>query len=560
MANYQQWNQAIASYFTSGIPRGTRVYLSVDDDILDRIGEEFGLYLTADTWGDDLQKAVTAQVIVGDSVDLQRLQWISSNGFPPGVAFLGLCVLAASQMAEDDKISARDYFSRLRKVFGLSGCSRPPGMESGAKAEEPLWKDWNRWLLRQGFEPTVQRGCGRPMIYINYPISQTLLRRADKERLIVFFKEKQWRKQWDPMTLLANVRREAPGSQHIKQLLEDRQRHEAVADVIHEVYQQWLDNPEISAQDACMGVSSRSRSIFAGLYRTEDLFFGNVDYALYPKQQRGRQEESISVQQGDKCEPLREERPGWYFPLEYPLNGNELDRGATYKITGNTRLDRLILPQQDFWLLIPDPDNSEAGVYASWGTPPLGTAFILLCKQELLPDLQRLRDERLIEWSGEPISPFENSNWVEIDQCMVISQAWDAVSINNLELKDALQPRVRLAISLSGGLRVPQQNAWLEEYPPQVTVFGFSSDAQLKITRISDNYPIHPPRSVTTNHRLSITFPGTGDYLIEATAGSASTEKFLRILPWTELAIALSKQQEKLDLGSGYRICGTIIQ
>jgi hypothetical protein len=39
MPNYREWNRALVSYFTSGVPRGTKVYLSIDDDLLERIGQ-----------------------------------------------------------------------------------------------------------------------------------------------------------------------------------------------------------------------------------------------------------------------------------------------------------------------------------------------------------------------------------------------------------------------------------------------------------------------------------------------------------------------------------------
>lgn len=559
MANYQQWNQAIASYFTSGIPRGTRVYLSVDDDILDRIGEEFGLHPSSNTWIEDFLWAVRKQVFFEERIDLEGICRCDAKGYPQGITFLATTVLAAYQMAEEEEIDESNYFQRLKEIFTITTKShRPPGLTVGS--EELLWKNWNKWLMRQGFLPSAQQGRSRRDKFINYPISQSLLRRADKDRLRFLFNEKQWKTQWDEMTLLANIRREVSRfPQHLKQLLEDRQRYEAVAETIHEVYQQWLEYPEISATVTSAGIRTRSRYLLAGLYRTEDPFLGQVDYSLYPKQQRGRQVESISIQQGDRIQLLKEERPGWYFPLESSLNARELNCGARYDIRENPTLDSVILPQRDFWILIPDPDNPDSGVYASWGTPPLGTAFILLCKQELLSDLERLRDERLIEWDGEPISAFENSNWVELDQCMVISQAWEGVFIDNSELKEALHPSVRLSISVSGGLRVPQQNAWLEEHPPKITVFGFAPSTELKVTRISDHHEIYSA-TVKTNHKISIVFCGTGDYLLEATAGSASSERFLRILPWSELAIASPQRREKLPISSEYRICGSIIE
>jgi hypothetical protein len=40
--NYHEWNRAIAGYFISGLPAGTPVYLSVDEDALEDIGQRSG--------------------------------------------------------------------------------------------------------------------------------------------------------------------------------------------------------------------------------------------------------------------------------------------------------------------------------------------------------------------------------------------------------------------------------------------------------------------------------------------------------------------------------------
>jgi hypothetical protein len=560
MATYEDWNRALISYFTTGVPRGTKVHLSVDDDLINNLGEEFGWEKSGKCWVDDFLIAVRNKLLVDDQINVSCLCHCLRTDIPQYVGFLAITVLAAYRMADDEDINETNYFKRLGEVLAVTTAARrPPGLKVGS--EEPLWKRWNQWLMRQGFQSSARPGKGRRDKYINYPISQSLLRCADKDRLCRLFHEKQWTKDWDTMTLFTNIRQnisELP--KHLQQLLEDRQRYEAIAEVIHEVYQQWLGLRDISTTVTSAEINTRRPYLLAGLYRTEDPFLGQTNYYFYPKQQRGRQLESISVQQGDTIELLKEERPGWYFPLGSPLNASELKRGARYDIRDNPTLDRLVLPHRDFWILIPDPDNPDAGVYATWGTPPLGTPFILLCQVELLSDLHRLRDERLLEWCGEPIPPLENSEWVELDQCMVISQAWDAVFIKNSELKEALQPTVRLAISLSGGLRVPQQNAWLEEYPPQIVVFGFSPTAQLTLTRISDNKPIHFEPSVKTNNKISIKFPSPGDYLIEAASGGALSERFVRILPWDELVIASSKRHEQLELGSEYQICGSLIK
>jgi len=471
-------------------------------------------------------------------------------------------VLAANKMADEEEISEENYFKRLRAILGLatSENGRPLGMKFGRTDEEPLWQNWNLWLLVNGFMPSAHRGRGGRTTYINYPISQSLLRRSDKNRFVQLFNEKRWTAQWDAMTLFTYVRREAQRlPKHIKELLTDnRERYQAVAEAIHEVYQQWQDDGSSIKQRT--GVRSWSRHIFAGLYRTEDPFLGEVNYYLYPRQARGRQLESVQVQyEDDNVYQLRSERPGWYFPLECPLKINELECSARHPIIFPTELDSLVLPNRDFWILIPDPDDPDAGVYATWGKPSLGTQFILLCKRELLSDINRLRDERLIEWHGEDQAVFNNTNWVELHQCMVVSQAWDGVFVKNQELKDALQPSTRLSISISGGLRVPKQSAWLEGYSLQVTAFAFYTTAQLQITRLSDKSQILD-KSQSTNTPISVDFLSSGDFLISATCGGESTERFVRIVDWSSLSIEEARRREIMPVGFGHYICGTVIK
>jgi hypothetical protein len=188
----------------------------------------------------------------------------------------------------------------------------------------------------------------------------------------------------------------------------------------------------------------------------------------------------------------------------------------------------------------------------------LGTPFILLCKQELLNDIYRLRDERLLAWSGEPEPIAENSNWVELIQCLVTSQAYDGVFIDNQTLKDALQPNVRLSISFSGGLRVPNQRGWLAGHPPHVTVFGFAPRVELEVKSLLDEQVVLT-RSQKTNHPLSLELPGTGLYLVRATYGKESAERLVRILDWNSLEISEPERREFMNIGDKYSICGSMI-
>ena len=563
MASYTNWNQALVSYFTSGVPRGTKIYLSVDDDILERIGREFDLTLTAGNYGEDFCVAVRKQVIDNRQVNLAPLRSYG-YGVPKGIAFLGATVLAAYQMGDEERTSELElkYFPRLQEVLDLRGDGRPPGMKPGD--EKPLWEDWNQWLKKQGFLESAHLGTGRKDKYINYPISQTILRYADKNQLLKLFYEKQWKKHWDAQTLFSFVRSEASSfPQHLRNLLtEESHRHEAVAEAIHEVYEQWQD--EGYPQPGTRGKRTGNRNIFAGLYRIEtDPFLGRVDYYLYPKQGRGQQIESMQVQCQNTVHTLRidQQRAGWYMP-GWPMGATELNNDTSYRIISPANLGFLILPSRDFWILVPDSDNPDSGEYASWGRPSLDVPFILLCKQKLCSDIECLRNAGLLECSDSLISVFNNnSQWVEFHQCKIVSLAWDKVFINNQELKEALQPNVSLYISFSGGLRDRNVGAWIEGHSPEVTIFSRSSTApaKLQVTRLSDNNPIMDDFK-RTKTPISVNFPSPGHYLVKATCGSESTKRYIQIIGWSELSIQEPKEREWIPINSGYRICGSLIE
>ncbi len=77
--DYGRWNRAIVQWATWGVPHGTPVYLSVDEEVLAGLG--LGTV-------EDFCQAVRSQVVVGDRVQLSALQNHGSPE-PAGVAFLG---------------------------------------------------------------------------------------------------------------------------------------------------------------------------------------------------------------------------------------------------------------------------------------------------------------------------------------------------------------------------------------------------------------------------------------------------------------------------------------
>lgn len=568
MKTYQEWNYALASYFSLGATNGSRIYLSIDGIALDAIGHQhFESEPEEESWREDFVLAVRKQVIDGEGVDLTVIQGFSRpERIPNCVAFLGFLVLAAYDMASEEDISEKNYFQRLRSLLGLNQYQnrpRPKGMEAGS--EENFWKIWNQWLIDQDYIPTAQRGRGSNK-FIHYPISQCLLRQADWDRLEKYFYEHNWTNSWDAQTLFSRLREKTQQfPEYLRNLIKNSgDRYEVLTDAIHEVHQKWLEAgcPETN-KDSYKRASLPSPNLFAGLYRTGEDY--EIEYYVYPKEKPQQRRETIHVEIQGQIEQLENDRSGWYLPIGNLLGAEELNKGIRYKIIGSEYFKTLQFPVRDFWILLPDPEEPNAGTFATWHIPRLGQPFILLCKQRLMKDLNLLKDERLVKWSDE-VKPFSEKSeyWIELHNFQVLSQTWQGVFIDNWELKDALQPKVRLSISLSEGLQVPNQKAWLQGHSPSITIFGFMKSVELEILKLPSETPIKRYRSLNTNQAYSLELSESGSYLIRATRGDNVAETFLRIVDWNSLQLCdpkiLSPQLEKVDLSNGHKLCGAILQ
>lgn len=552
MDDYDRWNHAILSYFLEGTQRGASVFLSIDDDVISQIGYQLGIEKAASLPVFCL--AVRNRIFKGNCIELERVAGLNASEVPNGVAFLAAMVLAASRMEEKDLISHSNYFARLREVLELPiEEGRPRGMKIGS--EKFLWSEWGLWLQKQGFLPTAYAGDG-PTTYTSYPISQTLLRRTDKNRLSRLFTEKRWPPDWDIDTLLMHIKREASGlSQHLQTLLSsDAQRYQATAEAMYDFYEDWQ---YMQQTDYIPTGGTRVPHLSLGLYRTEDLLQGRVEYFLYPRVRRRHYVEQVQVRFLGSLQILERERPGWYTLLG-PLHGDDLDQGAKYPVEYPPDMGEFVFPQRQFWLLTPDPDNPDTDTYASWGPPSLGMPFILLCRQELVLQLERLKSEGLIAWREEPNPLTINPQWVEMSQCMILIQDWSEVRIENQQLQEALRPKQSLNISASGGLRVPAVGGWLEDHGPFITVFGFEPEVNVKVQHVEHNTPfleLHQP----TNEPLFVSWPGPGDYRVEASHAGAEAIRLIKIVAWEQLHMSPPHKDAVVEL-CGVRIHGALIE
>lgn len=554
MANYDKWNKAIAEYFVSGLSSGATIYLGADEDALMDIGNSFRQSETDYVdWVQDFKEAVRSECVIGKHVYLERISGYQSDQIPRCVAFLAAMVLAAHHMvaeeAEDEIIIASsNYFKRLRQVLGFPAedGGRPDGLQTGV--EEKLWLSWNWWLIRNGWLPSAERGSSVAQAYINYPLSQALLREADKNSLERRFRECETSRQlsrfWDRDIIGFWVRKQGFGSKYLMELLQesDFRRYDAITDAIYDVYMSINWDQDISQN--LTGQSSVQRYMTAGLYREEDALMGTIAYWLYPRQPKQFSGGKLEVIQNGCTYPLHEERPRWFFPLWCVDPAG----GICYEVRGHPQIKELILPERKFWILVRDPENESSGIFADWRRPGLGETFLLLCKKEYADQMEIFSQEALLKWDHEYSI---NEDWMEYRECMIVSPSWEGIIPQHQDLYDALKPTISATISLKGGLRVPNQGGWLEGYAPEMTIFAFDDSVKLKLLDISCPDEFIIDEIANTNKPVNLPPLSPGDYLFETYAsGRLATRRALRILPWDSLDCQQPKQPFNVDVGT----------
>lgn len=576
MTSYSAWNKAIIEYFVGGLPGGATVYLSVDDDVLRDIGIRYFGVEVGTRAVEDFEAAVRSECVSGDQINLDDISGVGPDEVPRGATFLAAMVLAGYRMAEEedelDRVSDTNYFTRLREVFGFTGKGRPAGLQP-AGVEELLWETWNRWVIQKGWLPSAEYGLDTVNRYINYPLSQTLLREGDKERLeeVLRAEERAGRlnRTWDRDRLGTWLRVRGGGllstRRHFRELIKesDPKRYDAFVDAVYEVYVSIDWTQESARVRHAHGLAIRRR-LTAGLYRDEDVLAGTINYRLYPRQpQRSQRGANLVLIREGKLYPLQEERPGWFFPQHWP---EDPSGGVVYKVEGDPLIQELVLPERGFWVLVRDPDSPGSGVFANWGPPEVGQTFLLLCREEYADQLQILRDENLLAWDHElPLSePYDG--WVEYRECMVVSQDWGGVLPQKEDLYDALKPELSASVTLAGGLKVMDQagGAWLEGLQPEVKVTSFDERlVRIKVMNITRPEDLPVVVEATTNKPVrDLPRLSPGVYLLQVvdTRGSGKVPpRPLRIIGWDSLDCVQPKQ--RFDAGCpGFSLRGAVLE
>lgn len=193
-ASYEEWNLAIAEVLFPELPHPEPVYLDIEEEELVALGEAVGLPPSS------VEEALCRDVAA--TLDLRRpaeafsrheralARWSRGDGKetdpPPVLALLAVFSLAAERMAAADGLVSHNFYGRLRECLGIAPDVKE--IEDAYRGvAETFWGALNRWLTElDGLRgtPTAYAISHR---YVGLSVSQALIRKADRDRLITFF-------------------------------------------------------------------------------------------------------------------------------------------------------------------------------------------------------------------------------------------------------------------------------------------------------------------------------------------------------------------------------------
>lgn len=387
MATYFEWNEVLFEALFEPEKERAPVYLSVDDDVLGEIADDQNIRLDCSDASEDLAAAVRSLCAREGNLDLGSLSLSSPEETPPQLAFLALCVLAASRMEpsvdESTIIASTNYYARLGELLDLTAGWSPNSFEN--RWIEVLWLELKARLLIQDRGDLQLTEGPRKRRFVWYPISQCLLSRHDRNKLKSFFKSEAFPLYCDPLTLVpkfeekllswiarsnisARVKSIATSTADRKEELKERVRRELAC---------WNGEDE-QKHSAHQYRSSSPIQLKIEITETGETFLS----ALFKK--RASYEGSIEVKENALAVESLTSDPssGHYDPISLP-ESYQLGTAIQILAQGKNRVYRFELAQRDVYVFRRDP--RFFGALVSTDRLILGEESAVACSAALMP-------------------------------------------------------------------------------------------------------------------------------------------------------------------------------
>lgn len=509
-SQYRLWNTAIAEWVLATNHIDEPVLLPIDQERLCEIAE-FASLCEPSQAHSVFVDTIRTSCVRNDSIRVDHLRGNDPKGTPNSCGFLAFLVLAASERGEDG--DDRFYQSIGRLLWPERGYDQATRqdihMPAGGSCEEPLWKEWNAWLLKQGFVPTARRGLGLRDKFRMYAISQSTLSLNERSYLAsqVFspaMLEGRLSIHLDQLDLESWLRQRARvGSPRLWSSIHDRivgRDHagghripsvfrEAFFSDCYEIYESVSLDPGDPSHAGAHKERRRKPVLECGLLRVAELD-GSIRYLIRPRRPRLNFEAGAGhVQIAGSEWPLRDgEDPKWLEPVGSPITDFAPCKHAAQGVPG---IDYLELPGRQIWVLAPDPTALSDEVLVSGRRPDPDEYFVLLINDGIPESdtihrsLEHCKKIGLLDWSSKVAIA---EGWLEYRRCRVLLSPWQAVAPVGIspEIYARLAPQTSDRIRLEGGLRDPnRRGAFMETALPGLTVVTESDPVVVRICRLA---------------------------------------------------------------------------
>lgn len=195
-SSYLGINDILNSVIFDGRFAGRPLYLDIEGEILTALSNalSIGEEDVAPAVSYAARKSLNLNVANPFSWHENRFRswWLHDNSeAPPFTALLCALSIAAENMRADEVFSSINYYERLFETLRIDDKIEKARVRSGFRVTRRYWEALNRWLSEK--EGALGRPTATQVIshwtYVSYPISQALVREADRERLRMMFDE-----------------------------------------------------------------------------------------------------------------------------------------------------------------------------------------------------------------------------------------------------------------------------------------------------------------------------------------------------------------------------------
>lgn len=189
---YERWNAALALVAEEHGAGGRPLYLELDDEVLQAAAGHLEEEVSDPRA--ELISHVRATMDIGPqaaplTTHAERTRrWRPHSGqAPPCLGLLYVCSAAAMAMRAGDGMDSRNYYGRLAAILGFEPTDVPEIARGYRNHAEALWDALNQWLEYHEGEKGLPTAFALRHRYAGLPMSQALVRRADRARLSQFF-------------------------------------------------------------------------------------------------------------------------------------------------------------------------------------------------------------------------------------------------------------------------------------------------------------------------------------------------------------------------------------